>query len=148
MLIDERAAAARANEAAAPGANTGLLARRQKNLRDGKKTHIVEEWTYDSAVIGDLAMMLKQAAIEAGEWQEEGRVLPPATVDVSDLTDEQLIEEQKILREARERLEANRAGKPIPLQIDAIAEAVVQSEPDAITCITDQDAGSGPEVTS
>jgi hypothetical protein len=56
---------------------------------------------------------LKQVAIEAGEWQEEGRVLPPATtIDYSDYTDEQLFEEQRILREARERLEANRAGRP------------------------------------
>jgi hypothetical protein len=56
---------------------------------------------------------LKQVAIETGEWQEEGRVLPPATtIDYSDYTDEQLINEQVIMREARERLEANRAGRP------------------------------------
>jgi hypothetical protein len=43
-----------------------------------------------AVVYGKVLEVLKQAAIEAGEWQEEGRTLPSATVDVSHLTPEQL----------------------------------------------------------
>jgi hypothetical protein len=67
---------------------------------------------------------LKQVAIETGEWQEEGPRTPPATVDVSHLTDEQLFAEQRILRECRERLEAIHAGKPDPLMLEAGAGTV------------------------
>jgi hypothetical protein len=141
MVIDERAAAGRAiGEGAAPGASTGLLVRTLKSLRDGKKVKIHESWEIDGVTIQKLYDGLKQAAIEAGEWQEEGRVLPPATVDVSDLTDEQLFEEQRILREARERLEANRAGKPIQKEIQAAPGSVVSG--DVVDSVV-VDAGTG-----
>jgi len=39
--------------------------------------------------------------------------------DVSGLTDEQLLAEQRILWEARERLDAVHAGKPDPLMVEA-----------------------------
>jgi hypothetical protein len=66
-------------------------------------------------VIREARECLKQAAIEAGERQEVGRVLPPATVDVSHLTPDQLFAEQRVLREAREKIEQIRAGKPGPV---------------------------------
>jgi hypothetical protein len=57
----------------------------------------------------------------------------PTTVDVSDLTDDQLFAERRILRECRERIEAVHAGKHDPLMIEAGAGTVIEmtgSEPE------------------
>ncbi len=54
---------------------------------------------------------LKQVAIETGHWEDKHRIADDCGPDLSHLTNEQLLEEQKILREARERLEALRRPK-------------------------------------
>ena len=58
------------------------------------------------------AAMLKQAAQELGQWEEAYRGVPDDRgPDLSALTTEQLLEEQRILAEARQRLEAIRIPK-------------------------------------
>ena len=84
MVIHERAAAGRVlGDGAAPGAGTGLLVRMLKSLRDGKKIKIHEFWEIDGVTIQKLYDGLKQAAIEAGEWQEEARAQPQQGPDLS-----------------------------------------------------------------
>lgn len=125
MVIDERAAAGRVlGDGAAPGAGTGLLVRTLKSLRDGKKIKIHEFWEIDGVTIQKLYDGLKQAAIEAGEWQEEARAQPQQGPDLSHLTPAQLFEEQRILREAMEGIERVRAGDLAPVMLEAAAGSV------------------------
>jgi hypothetical protein len=127
----------------AGGGSSGLLVETVRSVRNGKKFRLIREMQFDRALAAELREHLKQAAIEAGEWQQEGRVLPPATVDVSDLTDEQLFEEQRILREAREKLDANRAGKPQPQQIEAPAGSVEQVDESSFQNVSHADLVDG-----
>jgi hypothetical protein len=144
MVIDERAAAGRAmGEGAAPGAATGLLVRTLKSLREGKRSVIKEFWEIDGVTIQKLYDGLKQAAIEAGEWQEEGRVLPPATVDVSHLTPEQVLAEQRVLRRAKEEIEAIRTQKEPATLIEASAGSVEQVLPTEIEIEVGVEVSSG-----
>lgn len=111
QLIDERAAAGVMQEDV-PGAGTGLLVRKQRNLKRGKKIEIVEEWQFDGAVLSELRDSLVHAAKEVGDWEEKHRVNDDRSViDLTALTTEQLLEEQRILAEARQRLEALRTPR-------------------------------------
>lgn len=149
MLVDERAAHGRAlpEDQKAPGVETGLLVRKQKNVRRGKKIVVIDEWAFDGVVLSELRDTLKHAAVEVGDWEEKHQVKQTEGPDVSHLTDEQLFAEQKVLREARAKIEAIHAGQPQPLMLDAavgsvedlddaVLQPVVQSA-DAIPCITD-----------
>jgi hypothetical protein len=113
-----------------PGAGSGLLVRKRKNLKEGKKIVVVEEWSFDGAILSDLKDSLKQATIEVGDWEDKHRINTddrgPA---YSHLTDEQLAEEIRILRETQDKLDALHAGKPIPRLIEA-APGSVQSGPE------------------
>ena len=114
------AARAEAYKDVRPGGDTGLLVETTRSLRKGKKTIIVREYAIDGAVLSELRQYTRQAAIEAGEWQEEARAhQPPPGPDLSGLTSEQLFEEQRILREAMQQIEAVRTGKPQPVLIEA-----------------------------
>lgn len=107
----------------------------QEILREarGAKNHIIA-----LQAIGRIERQLELEARLLGELDDSAKVAAGVQVsrlpDVSHLTDEQLFVEQRILREARERLEANRAGQPDPLMIEAAAELVEEEavhEPDA-----------------
>ena len=95
-----------------------------RQLRDGKKIKIHEFWEIDGVTIQKLYDGLKQAAIEAGEWQEEARAQPQQGPDLSHLTPAQLFEEQRILREAMEGIERVRAGDLAPVMLEASAGSV------------------------
>jgi hypothetical protein len=94
-----------------------------------------------AVVYGKVLEVLKQAAIEAGEWQEEGRVLPPATVDVSDLTPDQVLAEQRVLRRAREEIEAIRQGKEPVAMIEAAPGSVEEVQRDEPGCVMEPPQG-------
>ena len=87
----------------------------QEILREarGAKNHIIA-----LQAIGRIERQLELEARLLGELDDSAKVAAGVQVsrlpDVSHLTDEQLFVEQRILREARERLEANRAGRPRP----------------------------------
>jgi hypothetical protein len=79
-------------------------------LRDPKQ--LVNDKGQIRAVIYEkILAVLKQAAVETGDWEDKHRITEDRGPDLSHLTNEQLFEEQKILREARERLEALRRPK-------------------------------------
>lgn len=65
-LIAERAAA----HTDAPGGSTGLLVRTVKVVGGGENAERVEEYELDAALLRELRELEKQAAIEAGQWQE------------------------------------------------------------------------------
>jgi hypothetical protein len=148
MVIDERAAAGRKDHQGVPGAGTGLLVRTLKSLREGKKIKIHEFWELDGVTIQKLYDGLKQAAIEAGEWQEEARSQPLQGPDLSHLTPEQLFAEQRILREAMEQIEAVRSGERPPVMLEAAAEIVDAQEEAAdqpgVSSVPDADL-AGPD---
>jgi hypothetical protein len=100
-----------------PGGKSGLLVRRVKTIGSGSKTTEVEEYVFDRAILSERREYLKQAAIEAGDWEDKQahRIVQP-TEDLSDRTTEELFAEQAILNEAIDKIEAMRAGNK-PLEI-------------------------------
>ena len=76
------------------------------------------------AVIREARECLKQAAIESGQWDEKQLHPVDPGPDLSHLTTEQLFEEQRILRETMERIEAVRSGWPVPRMLEAGAGTV------------------------
>lgn len=53
-----------------PGGETGLLVRRKKIIGSGENAQSIDEYQADMAVIKEYRELLKQAAIELGEWTE------------------------------------------------------------------------------
>jgi hypothetical protein len=58
----------------APGANTGLLTRTQKQIGSGASAVMVEEYQVDTGLLKELREHEKQAAQELGQWSEKARV--------------------------------------------------------------------------
>lgn len=81
----------------------------------GKNTVRIEEYTFDRAVVTEILAGLKQAAIEVGDWGQKPSPAVSQGPDLSHLTPEQLFVEQRIWREARERVAAVHEGRPDPL---------------------------------
>jgi hypothetical protein len=104
-LIDDRAVAYRD---VTPGGATGLLVQRVRSIRRGKKNIVIHEYAVDVTLLAELRTTLKQAAIEAGNCQEEKRQPHPndGLPDVSHMTVEQLYAERRALAEARRLLDA------------------------------------------
>ena len=73
--IDARAEDARNraldNEFVAPGAVEGLQARTEKMIGGGESAKEIVEWTLDAALLKEMRETAKQAAIEAGQWEEK-----------------------------------------------------------------------------
>lgn len=91
----------------------------------GKNATRIEEYTFDRAVVREIFKCLKQAAMEVGEWGEGHPITDDRGPDLSHLTDEQLEEEVRILRETQEKLDALHAGKPIPRMIEAALNSAI-----------------------
>ncbi|MFP5227557.1 MAG: hypothetical protein ACLGXA_07985 [Acidobacteriota bacterium] len=64
-----------------------------------------------SAAYREARECLKQAAIEIGDWEEAHRIVAPAGEDLRHMTPEQLFAEQRVLLEARAKIEALRSGQ-------------------------------------
>jgi len=92
-------------------------------LRDPKQL-VNDKGQIRAAIYEKTLAVLKQAAIESGDWEDRHRIAVDRGPDLSHLTTEQLLEEQKILREAREKLEALHAPKPSAGLIDAAPGSV------------------------
>ena len=112
----------------------------------GAKNH-----TIALQAIGRIERQLELEARLLGELDDSARVAIGIQVssvpDLSHLTDEQLAEEVRILRETKAQLDALHAGKPAQRVLEAAPGSVLQSDGDDITCITDKNAGSGDETT-
>ena len=119
-LIEERAVAYRDVK---PGGTSGLLMRRVRMIGTGKNTVRIEEYTFDRAVVTEILVGLKQAAIEVGDWGKKPDPAVSQGPDLSYLTPEQLFAEQRILREAREAIEKVRTGQPSLKQVWAAASS-------------------------
>jgi len=80
--------------------------------------------------IGGLERQLEFEARLLGELNDSAKVAAgihlSQSPDLSHFTPEQLFTERRILREARERIEAVHAGKPDPLMIEAAAGLVAE----------------------
>jgi hypothetical protein len=107
----------------------------QEILREarGTKNHVIA-----LQAIGRIERQLELEARLLGELDDSAKVAAGIQAsqlpDVSHLTPEQVLAEQRILREARERIEAVRAGKPDPVMIEASAGTVIEmmaNEPEA-----------------
>ena len=71
-----------------------------------------------------------QGGSEVGDWEDKHRInTDDRGPDLSHLTDEQLAEEVRILRETKAKLDALHAGQPLPKFLDA-APGSVQSGPE------------------
>jgi hypothetical protein len=106
----------------------------QEILRETRSTknHVIA-----LQAIGRIERQLELEGRLLGELDDSARVALGIQVssgpDLSHLTPEQLFEEQRILREARERIEALRAGTSAPLMLEAAVGTVVEmtgNEPD------------------
>lgn len=71
-------------EDVAPGAETGLMVRREKMIGGGEAAREIVEWAVDVPLLRELRDMEKQAAIEVEEWSEK------RTIDLSTLTIDQI----------------------------------------------------------
>jgi hypothetical protein len=58
----------------APGADTGLLTRTQKQIGSGDSAVIVEEYQVDTGLLKELREHEKQAAQELGQWSDKAKV--------------------------------------------------------------------------
>jgi len=75
----------------APGAETGLLVRTYKALGRGEDFQVVEEYTVDTGLLGELRQLEQLTARELGQWVEK---VAPTTPDgqrpYQDLSDDEL----------------------------------------------------------
>lgn len=80
-----RAEAAAKDPNAAPGADTGLLAKRIKSIGSGEQQQIIEEWTLDEALLKEARALEEAVAIELGQRVQQ--------IEVSrrDLSEEKLL---------------------------------------------------------
>lgn len=110
------------------GGSTGLLVLRKRNV--GKV--VVEELVIDAVVISELKDLLKQGAIETGEWQEGPQIQRVEDIDkkypeYKNMSVAQLEAEHALLVETRDKLKAIRMQG----QIEAPAGSVTEVVPDA-----------------
>lgn len=81
---------------------------RERTIRWGKKNIVVHEHCRGRTLLAELRATVKQAAIEAGDREEEKRQPNPShgLPDYSHMTVEQLYAERRVLAEARRLLDA------------------------------------------
>lgn len=79
-LIEERARLMGPLGERVPGAATGLLTQRVKQLGRGEKAEVVEEYAFDAALVRALLEHEKQAARELGQWEKRQEADGPIEV--------------------------------------------------------------------
>jgi len=88
----KRVIAGRAGNAAhraAPGGDTGLLARKLKMIGSGENATVVEEFEVDGTLLRELREHEKQAAQELGQWVER-KDLNVSEADIDALVEQEL----------------------------------------------------------
>lgn len=91
-------ARAYADDPEVPGGGFGLQVKQTKS--SGRFT--ITEYQYDSAIVKDLLSVLKQSAIEQGDWEEKPAQKPPEQAQASLLSDpRQVLLEEVLLIRAR-----------------------------------------------
>jgi hypothetical protein len=110
-VIEERAASDEMQ--GVPGGETGLLVRTIKSVGSGPNAEKVDEYEFDAALVRELREHEKQAAIEAGQW-EEGLTTSTTNINLNATAIQLLLQEPKYLEYLRGRaVEQDRHGSPV-----------------------------------
>lgn len=70
--VIEARGAAYADEA--PGAEAGIMVRSYKQVGQGPTAQLMEEWSVDTGLLGELRALEQQAAKELGQWVDKGEL--------------------------------------------------------------------------